>query len=113
MGLRIALVALVTCTPPWRMTMVSLVTSPLKFRAWFKGVKSHAGTPCCDIADGHAADYDMRENKYWVPINGEWMVVPPDAVVSDEGNPTGDAVVWYTMYNGTVYIRCFVPGGGA
>jgi hypothetical protein len=74
-------------------------------------VKSHAGTPCWDIADGHATDDDMRENKYWVPINGEWMVVPPGAVASDEGNPTGDAVVWYTMYNGTVYIRYFVPGG--
>lgn len=64
-------------------------------------------------ADGHATDYDTRENKYWMPINGEWMVVPPEAVVSDEGNPTGDAVVWYTMHNGTAYIRCFVPGGGA
>ena len=36
-------------------------------------------------ADGHATDYDTRENKYWMPINGEWMVVPPEAVVSDEG----------------------------
>ena len=35
------------------------------------------------------------------------------AVVDGEGNPTGDAVVWYSEYNGTVYIRCFVPGDGA
>jgi hypothetical protein len=40
-------------------------------------------------------------------------MVPPEAVVSDLGNPTGDAVVWYASYNGTIYIRCFVPGGGA
>jgi hypothetical protein len=86
---------------------------PPEIRAWFKSVKSHAGVPCCDIADGHRTDYDMRESKYWVPINGEWMMVPPEAVVEDSGNPTGDAVVWYSESNGSVYIRCFVPGGGA
>ena len=86
---------------------------PPEIRAWFKSVKSHAGVPCCDIADGHRTDYDMRESKYWVPINGEWMMVPPEAVVEDSGNPTGDAVVWYSESSGSVYIRCFVPGGGA
>jgi hypothetical protein len=86
---------------------------PPEIRAWFKSVKSHAGVPCCDIADGHRTDYDMRESRYWVPINGQWMMVPPEAVVDDSGNPTGDAVVWYSESNGTVYIRCFVPGGGA
>jgi hypothetical protein len=86
---------------------------PPEIRAWFKSVKSHAGIPCCDIADGHRTDYDMRDNTYWVPINGEWMKVPQEAVVDDAGNPTGDAVVWYSESNGTVYIRCFVPGGGA
>ena len=86
---------------------------PPEIRAWFKSVKSHAGVPCCDIADGHRTDYDMRESKYWVPINGEWMMVPPEAVVEDLGNPTGDAVVWYSESSGSVYIRCFVPGGGA
>jgi hypothetical protein len=84
-----------------------------EIRAWFKSVKSHAGVPCCDIADGHRTDYDMRESRYWVPINDEWMMVPPEAVVDDAGNPTGDAVVWYSESNGNVYIRCFVPGGGA
>ena len=58
---------------------------PPEIRAWFKSVKSHAGVPCCDIADGHRTDYDMRESKYWVPINGEWMMVPPEAVVEDFG----------------------------
>ena len=82
-------------------------------RAWFKSVIAKNGVPCCDMSDGHRTDYDMRESKYWVPINGEWMMVPPEAVVDDSGNPTGDAVVWYSESNGTVYIRCFVPGGGA
>ena len=87
---------------------------PSDIRAWFKTVRSPRGVPCCDIADGHRTDYEMRaDNHFWVPINGEWMIVPDEAIVSNDGNPTGDAVVWYTIYNGTVYIRCFVPGGGA
>jgi len=86
---------------------------PPEIRAWFKGVIAPNGVPCCDIADGHRTDYDMREGRYWVPINDRWMVVPAEAVVDDSGNPTGDAVVWYTEFNSNVYIRCFVPGGGA
>ncbi len=82
-------------------------------RAWFKSVRSSHGVPCCDIADGHRTDYDMRENAYWVPIDGNWMQVPNDAVVRNTDNPTGDAVVWYSKYGGHVVIRCFVPGGGA
>ena len=55
----------------------------------------------------------MRDNKYWVPINGEWVMVPPETVLKETNNPTGDAIVWYTMYDNKPYIRCFVPGGGA
>lgn len=82
-------------------------------REWFKGVKSQHGVPCCDIADGHRTDYDMRKDQYWVPINGDWMPVPPDAVLDTVGNPVGDAVVWYSIYGDHVVIRCFVPGSGA
>ena len=82
-------------------------------REWFKGVKSQHGVPCCDIADGHRTDYDMRKNQYWVPINGNWMPVPADAVLDNVGNPVGDAVVWYSIYGNHVVIRCFVPGSGA
>jgi hypothetical protein len=123
MSRRIALAALLASTPLLSIATLSLSALardngqfgnvPPEIRAWFKSVKSHAGIPCCDIADGHRTDYDMRDNTYWVPINGEWMMVPPESVVDDAGNPTGDAVVWYTESNGTVYIRCFVPGGGA
>jgi hypothetical protein len=47
-----------------------------------------------------------------VPIDGEWLPVPAEAIVYNAGNPVGEAVVWYTKYNGKAYIRCFVPGGG-
>jgi len=81
-------------------------------RTWFHGVKSPSGIPCCDIADGHRTDYDMRKNRYWVPINGTWMPVPPQAVINNSGNPVGDAIVWYSTYANQVVIRCFVPGAG-
>jgi hypothetical protein len=74
-------------------------------RSWFKGVRSPHGVPCCDIADGHRTTYDMRsDNHYWVPI---------EAIVHNAGNPVGEAVVWYVRQGpDSVYIRCFVPGGG-
>ena len=113
MSWRIAIAALLLGTPALARDNGQFNNVPPEIRAWFKSVKSHAGIPCCDIADGHRTDYDMREGKYWVPINGQWMMVPTEAVVDDSGNPTGDAVVWYTEFNSNVYIRCFVPGGGA
>lgn len=86
---------------------------PDDVRAWFKTVKSPRGIPCCDIADGHRTDYDIRTDAYWVPIDGKWVPVPREAVVQDAANPVGDAVVWYTTFSGQVYIRCFVPGNGS
>jgi hypothetical protein len=93
-------------------------------RAWFKSVRSPQGVPCCDVADGHRTDYELRSTGYWVPIpespsgNDNWMEVPPDAVVQNAGNPVGEAIVWYarrtnTGGHATFHIRCFVPGGGA
>jgi hypothetical protein len=113
--LRIALAAMtiVVCTPVLARDYGQYEDVPENIRAWFKGVKTQNGVPCCDIADGHRTDYDMRDDHYWVPIDGQWTEVPPEAVLKDVGNPVGDAVVWYSVYNGKVVIRCFVPGGGA
>jgi hypothetical protein len=44
--------------------------------------------------------------------DGKWIQIPDDAVVENYGNPTGDAVVWYTEFKDAVFIRCFVHGGG-
>lgn len=86
---------------------------PDNIKSWFKGVKSPHGVPCCDVADGHRTDYDIRaDNHYWVPIEGEWRQVPSEAVIRNAGNPTGEAIVWYVKQNpDTIYVRCFVPGG--
>jgi hypothetical protein len=92
---------------------------PDNVRSWFKSVRSLHGVPCCDISDGHRTDYDIRADGYWIPIpeappsKDNWMLVPPEAVVYNAGNPIGEAVVWYVRQgNNSYYIRCFVPGGG-
>ena len=65
---------------------------------------------------------DMRQGQYWVPIEGEWYPVPPEAVIKTE-NPVGDAIVWYRPQYGAegiisgkpriewYKIVCFVPSG--
>jgi hypothetical protein len=78
-------------------------------RNWFRNVLAPNGLPCCDIADGHRTDYDVRDGTYWVPIDGEWVPVPEHAVLRNVANPVGQAVVWYVHRDGRVVIRCFVP----
>jgi hypothetical protein len=85
---------------------------PPDIRAWFKRVIAPNGVPCCDISDGHRTSYDVRGGAYWVPIEGEWMQVPDRAIIRDQGNPVGEAVVWYVHHRGAVIISCFVPADG-
>jgi hypothetical protein len=82
---------------------------PADIRAWFKGVVSPNGVPCCDISDGHRTVYDVRAGAYWVPIDGLWWQVPERAVIRNQGNPVGEAVVWYVNLRGSIVISCFVP----
>jgi hypothetical protein len=82
---------------------------PDDIRAWFKGVRSPAGVPCCDISDGHRTEYDVRAGAYWVPINGVWWRAPEKAIIRNAGNPVGEAVVWYVSLRGNIEISCFVP----
>jgi hypothetical protein len=88
---------------------------PAHIRSWFKSVRNPHGIPCCDIADGHRTTWRAnRDGTYEVPIEGEWRAVPPEAIIYDAGNPTGEAVVWYVRQgDNSYYIRCFVPGDGA
>lgn len=86
-------------------------------RAWFKSVKSPNGVPCCDRADGHRTTWRATAaGTYEVPIDGAWIPVPPEAVILGAHNPTGESVVWYTKFPGSLtgpFIRCFVPADGA
>jgi len=75
-------------------------------KQWFKSLRGPLGF-CCDMADGHPADWDYKNGHYIVRIRDEWRDVPPETVITDKGNPTGRAVVWLTMAGD---IKCFVPG---
>ncbi len=81
---------------------------------WFDKLASGKGL--CLFADGRTVgdpDWNTDKGQYNVRIDGEWYAVPNEAVVS-EPNKYGPPVVWpYKDFDGTVKIRCFLPGGGA
>jgi hypothetical protein len=90
-------------------------------RSWFNNLSSGKGL-CCSFADGQSiADVDWDTAavagadgnavvRYRVRIDGQWVTVPPEALVN-EPNRYGPAVVW--PYNdvttGKIQIRCFMP----
>ena len=87
--------------------------SPLK--PWFDHLASGKGL-CCSFADGKRVedvDWDVDKGRYRVRLDGQWIVVP-DAALVTEPNKFGPAVVWpYQGIDGTTQIRCFIPGSGA
>lgn len=96
---------------------------PDHVRSWFKSLRSPAGVSCCDVADGHRTDWEIRAAGYFIPHPmdpaGEWIQVPPEAVIHNAGNPVGEAIVWWNEVvtddddQTGIFIRCFVPGDGA
>jgi hypothetical protein len=92
---------------------------PPEIREWFENMQSPKGIMCCSYADGHRTGYEIRQGQYWVPIEGEWYPVPPEAVIKTE-NPLGEAIVWYLPHGAAegdfrrsewYKIICFVPLG--
>ncbi|MCW3701593.1 hypothetical protein, partial [Burkholderia cenocepacia] len=66
--------------------------SPLK--EWFDGLRSGKG-PCCSDADGSAVsdvDWESKNGHYRVRLDGTWIDVPDEAVVT-EPNRAGRAMV--------------------
>lgn len=67
--------------------------SPLK--SWFDSLKSGKG-PCCSDADGSAVsdvDWESKDGRYRVRLEGQWIDVPPDALIT-EPNRVGRTMVW-------------------
>jgi hypothetical protein len=84
--------------------------SPLK--PWFDNLKSKGGALCCSDADGTAlsdVDWQTKDGRYRVRIDGEWVDVPDDAVIT-EPNRAGRTMVWPLRGYGGLVIRCFMPG---
>lgn len=118
--IRIVLAAILISFPALARDNGRFAGSPLK--QWFNALASKKGL-CCSFADGQTVedpDVDMSGLHYRVRIDGEWVEVPDDAVIT-EPNRFGRAVVWpYPAYvskdDGSVItktaIRCFLPGAG-
>ncbi len=83
-----------------------------ELKAWFEGLRSGKG-PCCSDADGSAVsdvDWEVGNGHYRVRIDGDWVDVPDNAVIT-EPNRIGRTMVWPIRDGvGGVYIRCFMPG---
>jgi len=87
-------------------------------QSWFESLRNKLGLYCCAKADGHALDdgeWDIKDNNYRVFVQGRWVVVPDDAVLSGP-NKFGKAIVWFRNYPWRVTpdtrILCFLPGSG-
>ena len=83
--------------------------SPLK--PWFDSLKSGKGL-CCSDADGVAVldpDWESMEGHYRVRLDGEWIMVPDEAVIT-EPNRVGRTMVWPVKSSLGTSIRCFLPG---
>jgi len=83
--------------------------SPLK--QWFDTLKSGKG-PCCSDADGSAVsdvDWESANGHYRVRLDGDWIDVPDEAVIT-EPNRVGRTMVWPLRGYLGVSIRCFMPG---
>jgi hypothetical protein len=78
---------------------------------WFEGLRSGKG-PCCSDADGSAVsdvDWEAAGEHYRVRIDGAWVDVPDEAVIT-EPNRIGRTMVWPIRGYLGVTIRCFMPG---
>src|SRR5215475_1831539 len=78
---------------------------------WFEGLRSGKG-PCCSDADGSAVsdvDWETKAGHYRVRIDGEWIDVPDEAVIT-EPNRIGRTMVWPIRGYLGVTVRCFMPG---
>ena len=83
--------------------------SPLK--PWFDTLRSAKGL-CCSVADGLVVadpDWESKDGHFRVRIEGEWIMVPDDAVVT-EPNRAGRTMVWPVKSPSGISIRCFMPG---
>jgi hypothetical protein len=84
--------------------------SPMK--PWFESLRNKNGIQCCDVADGMAlsdVDWDTQNGHYRVRLDGQWLVVPDDRVVT-QPNRVGRPIVWPQYLNGEPIVRCFMPG---
>jgi len=83
-----------------------------EFNDWFNRLSSKRGGLCCSFADGLTVadpDWDSKNGHYRVRLEGNWIDVPDDAVIT-EPNKAGRTMVWPMRFDSEISIRCFIPG---
>ena len=111
MMMRIVLIFLLLCTPAYAHD-----PSHPELNEWFNRLASGKGL-CCSFADGFVVsdvDWESKDGHYRVRLEGRWIDVPDDAVIT-EPNRAGRTMVWPYMAVGgadspILKIRCFMPG---
>jgi hypothetical protein len=82
-----------------------------EIKAWFDKLASKRG-PCCSDADGSVVsdvDWTSNDGHYRVRLDGQWVDVPDEAVITVP-NRVGRTMVWPIRFPNEVMIRCFMPG---
>lgn len=84
--------------------------SPLKL--WFESLKQpQTGASCCSLSDCLRTEQEMAGDHYRAMLDGRWVDIPNEIVITTEGNPLGEPLLCADRHsNGRLY--CFVPGGG-
>ena len=110
------------CVRSWTIAGLAIagimITAPLRaapppnadpaLSPWYNSLRQPgSGVSCCSIADCRPVDYRTVGNHYEAYIEGEWLPVPPDKVLTRTDNPTGRAIACWTKLIG---IMCFVLG---
>ena len=87
-----------------------------KFHYWYNGLQDRNGTSCCHDRDCRPTQSRMHEGSLEVQVDGEWMKVPPETVLTNKTPPDlGDHVCALPrgyMFGGGSPIRCVILGSG-
>ena len=74
---------------------------------WYRSLRQPSGAGCCSEADCRPTEARRSEGGWEARLpDGEWTIVPPDRVLSNEAHPGGAAVLCYLPHTG---VLCFVP----
>jgi hypothetical protein len=88
---------------------------PQHIREWFKALKNpRYGNSCCDESDCARTEARTHGDQ-WEALapDGSWVTIPPDRIVHDQGNPTGEPILCASDSGGGQWrVLCFVPGPG-
>jgi hypothetical protein len=107
----VMLLMVVASPPSYARDRGQFPNSTAEMKAWFDGLRSGKG-PCCSDADGSAVsdvDWESHDGHYRVRIEGQWIDVPDEAVIT-EPNRVGRTMVWPIKGYMGMTVRCFMPG---